>query len=230
MLRTFREIFGNRYDEVIRPVFWGIGNLEVIDKAKKNLSKHQSKVQLDITPDSLVVAIGYNRMATQQHDKVLEALGSVPKDILKKLTLVLPFTYGSCADDYETKVITLLKKLSSANLIVRDFQTADQVAVLRLATDVYINAQTTDAFSASIQEYLYAGALLLNPVWLKYEELKDWGVYYQEYQQFSDLPDLLEKVIQDGLPDLHGNANILKNKTSWSATRQAWLDTYKDYK
>ena len=61
-------------------------------------------------------------------------------------------------DDYETKV--LAPKVSSANLIVRDFQTADQVAVLRLATDTYINAQTT--MPSQRQFKCLYGALLLN--------------------------------------------------------------------
>ena len=67
----------------------------------------------------------------------------------------------------------------------------------------------------------------LNPVWLKYDELNDWNAYYQEYQQFSDLPNLIEKVIQNGLPDLQNNASIIMSKTSWEAVRQGWLDIYK---
>lgn len=226
MLHTFQKIFGSRYNRVVRQVYFGVTIFKAIDEAIKTLGKYQSKVQLGINPESIVVAIGYNRMEAQQHDKVLEVLGGIPEEVLKKITLVLPFTYGECTDDYETKVLTLLHDLPSANLVVRGFQTADRVAVIRLATDIYINAQTTDAFSASVQEYLYAGALLLNPVWLEYYELKGWGIYYQEYQNFCDLPVLLEKVVREGLPDLHENAKVLESKTSWSAVRQSWLDIY----
>jgi hypothetical protein len=227
MLRTFRDVYGEQYEQKIRPVLFGISTLETIDETRKILNKQRIKEQLGIDPGSLVVSVGYSRSEAQQHDKVLEVLSGMPETQLKKITFLLPLTYGNCSADYEGKLLALLDNIPSEKLLVRGFQTTEQIARLRLATDIYINAQTTDAFSASVQEYLYAGALLLNPVWLKYDELNDWNAYYQEYQQFSDLPNLIEKVIQNGLPDLQNNASIIMSKTSWEAVRQGWLDIYK---
>lgn len=226
MFNTFRGYYGSIFDHMLKPVFFGIKAFDEIDTVKEKWNKRQCKEYFGVHTSSFVVSIGYNRMETQQHDKVLEELVRLPKELLEKVTLIMPFTYGECSKEYEMRVLSLLEQLQVPFIIIQGFQTDERIAMLRIATDIYINAQVTDAFSASVQQYLYAGALLLNPVWLQYDELNDWGIWYQEYQDFAELPALLWKELQNEPREFMENANILQSKTSWLSVQHSWLDTY----
>src|SRR5690606_14831681 len=55
MIRTFNEVFGNRFDRKIQPVFFGTSALDAIEDAKENLSKIGCKELLGIDPKTLTV-------------------------------------------------------------------------------------------------------------------------------------------------------------------------------
>lgn len=223
MERKFREVYGQRYDDRIYHAFFGISTFHEIDNIRQRMDRAACKESLGLDPESVVLTIGYNSNIEQQHEKVLETLGSIPEELLAKASILLPFTYGVSTGQYKARVQRLLDQLPCRHLIVEGYLPPDKIAVLRLASDVYINAQTTDAFSASVQEYLYAGSWLLNPVWLQYDELSEWGVQFQEYAHFQDIPQHIAGVLRHGLPDLSGNAFSLRDKTSWEAVKDRWL-------
>src|SRR5690606_7299055 len=54
------------------------------------------------------------------------------------------------------------------------------VAKLRIETDITINIQISDAFSASLQEHLFAQNLLLVGDWLPYQILTDNQVFFKQ--------------------------------------------------
>ena len=61
-------------------------------------------------------------------------------------------------------------------VVLTQFLGPEDSAMLRLSADVFILAIRTDAFSASMQEYLYAGACVLKGAWLGYPQLEDMGI------------------------------------------------------
>lgn len=65
--------------------------------------------------------------------------------------------------------------------------------MLRLSADVFILAIRTDAFSASMQEYLYAGACVLKGAWLGYPQLEDMGIELESFRDFADIPALVAR-------------------------------------
>ena len=81
----------------------------------------------------------------------------------------------------------------------------------------FIHAQISDALAGSIKEYLYAGAVLINPEWIDYSECKEIGIGYLEYKAWEEIPNLLEKALRLNKDMLLSNREKLYNYFSWNA-------------
>ena len=95
-------------------------------------------------------------------------------------------------------------------------------------SDILLHAQLTDAFSASIQESLYAETIVFNGEWLKYTDLPNSEERLVEYSDFDDMVKKLDYVL-DNVPEykdkFKDNQIVLRNISSREVTTNAWLDT-----
>ncbi len=124
-----------------------------------------------------------------------------------------------------------LKDIECGYKIFTEFMDDTETMKLRTVTDLFIHAQRTDALSASVQEYLFAKKLLLNPSWIEYQEFKKMGIYYWEYHEFDELPKLLKKYVAFGLQEdqkmrLKGNQELIAAYSSWESSSEEWKKLY----
>ena len=141
-------------------------------------------------------------------------------------------TYGVRDADYISEVDLYLKGVNiSGYIILKDYMNGEECARLNCVTDVFVHAQTTDAFSASVQEFLYAGKLVLNPSWIRYDEHEERGIFYLKYDSF----DLLDECINSAIvglscgmykSKLEKNREILHDFTSWEVVTPSWRRLY----
>ena len=106
--------------------------------------------------------------------------------------------------------------------ILDEFLDKEKTAMLRYAVDIFIHAQISDALAGSIKEYLYAGAILINPAWIDYSECKALGIKYWEYAEWNELPNLLEEVLKIDSKDVEKNRELLYDYFSWNAVKPEW--------
>lgn len=130
-------------------------------------------------------------------------------------------TYGS-TEKYITQVEVAAKEAGVKFIIFKEYMQHEIIAQLRLATDIFINAQTSDGLSGSVLETLYAGALLLNASWLHYVEYDIWGLKYSTFSRFEDLPGLLADVMHVPFVRRQENREILAGTMSWDQCKNAW--------
>ncbi len=228
MLNKFIEIFGHQFDNKIKNVKFGVNGFDSIDEVSKTEAEQSCKKYFGIEPDRTVISIGYNAKREQQHLKVINELKKLPESLLSKITIILQMTYGlPNPDSYFAEIEAKLKIMPCKYKILKDFMCNDDIARLRLATNIFIHAQTTDAFSSSIQEYLYAGKVVINPKWINYGELKSNNVSYIEYEDFSELSSLVLGILKDKNVNLSENKNILRNMSSWDSVKNTWYELYK---
>ncbi len=228
MLNKFVEVFGHQFDGKIKSVKFGIDGFDSIDEVSKTETEQSCKEYFGIEPDRTVISIGYNAKREHQHLKVIDELKKLPESLLSKITIVLQMTYGLYNPaPYYSEIELKLKNMPCKYKILKDFMSDDDIARLRLATDIFIHAQTTDAFSASIQEYLYAGKVVINPKWINYGELKSNNVSYIEYENFSELSGLVLDVLENNRLNLNDNKNILRDISSWDIVKNKWYNLYK---
>ena len=221
----FNYLFGNKYSNRIKKIPFGISVLSYIDEIKDRYSKEEIKKIWGVNPEKTLVAIGYNARENQQHDKVIKALSVLSEEIKNKIEIILQFGTGDSSEEYKSKVEDLLSKSGIQYKYTEGFLDKIQTAELRSAVDIFIHAQKTDALSASVQEYLYAGAVVINPQWISYEELKNNGVKYIEYCKFDEIAPIMENIMKNRV-DFSLNKECIAKSASWKYQAKKWLDIY----
>ena len=209
----FKACFPWKNADVIRfsiPTFSYIDN--IIDIREESIEKTRSHKRN--------VCIGYNARKEQQHIKVIEALAKLPQEIKQTLVLVLPMTY-LVDEDYIKVVEESLMDSGLEYHIIRNYMDSEAMAKLWLSIDIYINAQKTDALSASMLEALYAGAIVISGGWLKYKELDEYGIDVIQFSDFSDLTRTVAEHIDERRDNsvhdkLKDNISIDKFQRGWN--------------
>lgn len=224
----FKLQFPNYDCQKLFLVKFGVSRFDSIRELQGRYSKPDVKKELGILPEKWVITIGYNGSLGQQHLKVVEALKGLSKGVREKSVFVLPVTYPADLNlkHYFDEVEMVLKKLELNYIVVEKYLTDVEVARLRYASDIFIHAQITDAFSASVQEYLYAGSILINPKWIKYGELKKSGIKYYEYSEFNEIPEIIENIFLGSKVNNQEVKDLLWEMSSWQAVKKNWLKLY----
>lgn len=213
----------------IKTIKFGISVLPYIDSVQQTYSKERLRKILGLSENKVIISIGYNARESQQHLKVIEEFKKLPKDLRQKFSIVLQFGTGISSPNYKTKLICSLKDANIEYMFTEGYLDKEQTAILRSATDIFIHAQETDALSASVQEYLYSGAFVINPKWIDYKELKDLGVQYREYNSFEELPCIIEELFEKNSFDENvNNKKLLSGYAGWDLQQTKWIELYEE--
>lgn len=202
-------------------------NLNLIEEGE---SREESRRHLALPLDKTIVTIGYNASPAQQHLRVLEALSVLPGDAQRSIHILLPLTGTEPSEAYEEQMNALGSQLRCECTIIKGFQTEDDIARIRRVSDIMIHAQVSDAASASIVEFLRAGAMLLNPTWIPYSEMQEQGISYLEYSEFKYIPELLLGLLNGSTSvDIERNRHLLRDYDSIDAElAEGWLNVYRN--
>lgn len=167
-----------------------------------------------ISEDKIVIAIGYNGRQEQQHMKIIKALSKLEEKYKNEVLLILQMTYGG-EEEYIVACESACKSGGLGYVLFKDFQMYEESARLRKRTDIFINAQTTDAFSGSFCEYMYADTIVLNAKWLHYRELDEHPFVYREFESFVNIPSILAIEIENIKRQGHGRKVGLNQEIIW---------------
>ena len=225
-----RRTYGDAIANKTRLLYFGQTGYQDIDEARAKYSPAQCRARFGIDEDRFVVCVGYNASSAQQQLEVVETLASLPKERLEKMTLVLQQTYGENDSAYVAKTRETAARLPCQTVSLTRFMGPEESAMLRLSADVFVLAIKTDAFSASMQEYLYAGACVIKGDWLKYPQLSDMGLPpLQEFGDFAKIPGLLTLAMDGKLKGYtEAQRALFPRLYSWDAVRKDWLELYKE--
>ena len=120
------------------------------------------------------VCIGYNGFREQQHLRIVETAAAGLRLLQRDHRIVIPMTYGTPAG-YADEVRAACATAGLEAEVVTAFLPHDELVDLRLRTALMLHFPVSDAFSASMQEVLVGGGVVLAGEWLAYEELADAG-------------------------------------------------------
>ena len=222
-----RRVYGEEAAQKTHLIYFGQTGYQDIDDLRKARPRQQCREAFGIAPESLVVSIGYSASSAQQQLEALEAISRMPKERLSRMTLILQQTYGENDPDYIRRTRELASHLPCETVVLTKFMGPEESAMLRLSTDVFVQSIKTDAFSASMQEYLYAGACVLQGTWLDYPQLKDMNIELNTFSAFDELPALIEKAMDGEIHGLTEEERALFPKLySWDAVRDSWLEMF----
>ena len=226
MHRDFLKAYGHRYDNILHMNKFAVGILDRIDQVKRDYTRQALCKEFGIDdPDKLLVFMGHNGRPAQRHGELTQALQELPQALKEQITLVYTMTYGVPNQSYLDDLISQVDKLGCSYVVLREFMNEDTAAKLRSLCDIMLHAQLTDAFSASLCESLYAGAVILNGSWLVYHDLPDCHERFVEYDQMEQIPEKLSHVIENYSvykQKASQNREVIRNLCSREITTQRW--------
>lgn len=181
-----------------------------------------------IPSDKIVVTCGYGASKAHNHRGIIKAIKNIPITNRRKLFVIIPMTYGKEAE-YLREVKQDLEDIEIDFTVIEDYLSFTEVALLRLATDIFINVEPTDAYSSTMIEYSYCKKVVIIGKWLDYSELEKQGAYYEKVERIEDITRVLEKCIKnfDDIKKMFMNNKQATEKFQTDYDRnELWEDIY----
>ena len=227
-VEMIRRVYGESAAKKTYLIYFGQTGYQDIDDMRKARTRQQCREAFGIEPDRFVISIGYSASSAQQQLEAIEAISKMSQARLKLITLILQQTYGENDPDYTRRTRELAEQLPCKTVVLTQFMGPEESAMLRLSADMFVQSIKTDAFSASMQEYLYAGACVLQGEWLDYPQLRDMNIHLNTFSRFEELPALIEKAMNGDICGLTDEQRALFPKLySWEAVRDSWLAMFR---
>ena len=220
----FKEIYAWAHKIPSKTILFGLPVLDIIRDRRKQITDEKIREEWKVPKDKQVVAIGYSATDAHQHIKVLKRIEKLDLETRDRLFIVLQMTYGGTAQ-YIKRVTAAAEKTGCEYRVIRNYLTDEEVADLRIMTDIYINAQMTDAFSGSVCENLFAGTILINAKWLCYQEFKDHDFQYLEFKNMGEIDQLIKLAMGTGI-DVSKNKSLVWQLRSWECCEPKWQRIY----
>lgn len=225
---VFTKYYSN-YADKSHVCRFGLKTLDYIDKNRLK-PKVEMRASLGYSDSKTIVTCGYNATRAQQHQKIIQELVRLDNDVLNKIQVVFPITYGDAL--YKEEIKNLLQKSGLDYAILEEFLYEDDNAYVKLASDIMINLLETDSFSGSMQEFLYAQNYVITGSWLPYEVFDKEGIVYSKIDSVSALNGTLMRVIErldidKGL--LKNNKEIISKLSNWRNNIDKWIDVYEKH-
>lgn len=215
------------FNDKIKLGHFGLIQYDVIKDLLATEDVNETKNKLGIPEDKLIITCGSNGIKEQQHQLIIDALIKLESSIKKELYLVFPMTYG-LKELYKSEIELKLNASNFSYKLVDTKLNLKDICRLRIATDIAINIQKTDAFSATIQEHLFAKNILVVGDWLPYSKLDDYNVLY-----FKSSIDSLHDTLLDLIVDFEkikqkttSNMAKMESITSWDSAIDNWVVNY----
>ena len=207
---------------------FGVDLYDDIDRLRQTANRAACKQHFGLPPDQPLICLGYNASSPHRHLELLQSLQTLPQDTLQSWSILLQMTYGNTDARYFDAVRKAAAKLPCRSLILTEFMDGTESAYLRLAADAFVLAMPTDAFSSSLQEYLYCGARVLCGDWLSYPQLDALSIQLTWFQDIAQVPALLVTMLANPVSaaELQKRAQ-LKEKYSWPALLESWRTLYR---
>ena len=226
MINAFESVMGNKYRDKYRTVKFGLSGLDEQDRASREETEDFKKAH-HIPDDRTIVVIGYNRIVQQQHLAVIKSL--IEAEVSKeKIYIVIPWTYGKEEAGYKEKIEELLKGRYDYQFISGRLSD-HEVACLRKVTDVLVQVQTTDSFSATMLETLYEKKTVITGSWLPYDELIRKGITMAFVNDPEETGRMIAAHLEKPLiaeKQLDDNRVTVRGIASWDSNLKDWIGLY----
>lgn len=222
MRLAYNRFFGKRFSPKIYSAKFGSLAFSACDEAASEYTKESSKSFFGLDPAKICVAVGYGGKPSHQHVSAIKALARLTGEEKEKIQMLLHMHGGERG--YIEKVKSAADEAGIGYVILPGSYGLKEIAIMRMATDIFLHAQTNDAMSSSIRECLYSGAVLVNPGWIRYPEYQELGIDYISYHDFSDLTAKMGELIRgERKINVQHNREIVREEYSWEAVKGEWV-------
>lgn len=227
-IERFSEKYISRYN--VNPkimIYAGYGSeiFDLIPQLKGKYTKKEISKVLNVPSADYYITCGYTADHVQRHKVMIQSIGENREFLPPNTLLLFPFIYGDGKKGgYKSELIKLCDKYKLSYCFVTDYLTNEQMALFRLLADLFIHIQPSDAGSASLVEYLLAGAQCVNGKWLDYPHLEEGGIPYHVCESLETLPSLLNVIFCKKMPkrQLSDVVRAKMMEGAWTKQKEYW--------
>ncbi len=226
--------FGDGFSEKIRIIRF-IHEEKFYEQAnhflKFNSWQKDFKIELNIPENKIIILYGHNAFKENNHVKFIEVLKKLPPEIISKFHIIFPLTYGNPKNDHIEWIKENTSEIDTEFTFIEKFMDWEMLAKIKIISDVYIHAPTTDGLSAYLTEYFYTNNLAIVGDWLPYKTFTDMEIKYLEFEDFSALKDILINLpfhIETFKNIKNKNKEIVIDKFSVDKTAVKWENIFKE--
>lgn len=201
---------------------YGIWGSDVVDFAIKNgelISQDDAKKRFGLF-GRYVITCGYNKQESQRHKIIIQAIDKVRKQLPDNLSLLFPMTYGenTALAKYTKEVQEECEKRNLPALFVTEFLSVEDLYKMRIATDIFIHVQTTDAGARSVYEYILCNKKIVNGSWLGYKNLESFKpLFYFPVDKMENLGEVIVKAYKSEKIDIPQEVMDIVKSRSWES-------------
>jgi glycosyltransferase involved in cell wall biosynthesis len=231
MVEGVHEIFRKqspKFNHKVRNTYFGLKLIENIKEVTGN-DITDFKKKYNISSIKKIITIGYNASPSQQHFKIIGAISNLKSYLKEEIHVFVPLTYGG-DNEYKSRLKLELETAGVTSTVFESKLDEKELALLRCASDIVINIQVSDAFSASLSESIAAGKLLIVGDWLPYDLYDKWEIKLIRTSE-EKLVENIESAINlyDSWSDIGDkNSSVIVDKLSWPACLKTWEKVYKE--
>ena len=219
-------------EKKLKKTIYGSDILKEIQNLLSVSSKKKCKSNLGIESNKTTITIGYSGKQIHQHLKVINALihNNHFMKIKNSFVFIIPFTYGG-NELYMSQIKDELTKNDLNYLIINTKCNEKEIAEIRIASDIMVQATLFDGRSSSIIEFLLAGSIMISGDWLPYKLFKEKLIHFYEVEKFDriNFPKLVISVHKNIHMELEKSANNSQKwgfNETWERTIDKWISLY----
>lgn len=202
--------------------FFGSDVVDYVLKTGQLLTTEQAKDRFGLA-GRYVITCGYNARPAQRHKEMIAAIDRVRDRLPANLTLLFPMNYGTeNGPDYIEECRKECEARNLPSLFVTEFLQAEELYPMRMATDMFIHVQTTDAYSDSVKEYILCEKKIVHGSWIKYGELEAFQpLFYYPVLHMEELGEVIAYACHADRIDIPQGVRDFVRNCGW--TRKATL-------
>lgn len=207
---------------------FGLEPISHINQLLENNKKQEIKSQFGVKEGEITISVGYNASRKHRHLEIVNIIENLNLDISYKY--FIPLMYGD-TKSYVDEIKEKLAPLSSKIIYFDSYLNAEEIAKLRIATDIFINLRDTDQLSGAICEHLCACNIVITGSWLPYDDLDKREIFYYKLEEFDQLGGVLGSLIKsnnDITNNLKQNSSKIEDFTLWEKNIKTWFKLYEN--
>lgn len=231
MAQDFQKSYGDVFTSKFRICRFGLGALVTIKELKKQETKKITKITLGFPLDKIIVCCGFAPLASHQQLAMITSLQKYCAHLRDRIFLLFPMKHlhAMKTEIYIQQVEKAVQQAGFAYKIFRGILSIDDIARLRIASDIMIHTPPTDQFSGTMTEVLYAGNVVVTGAWLPYDVLDQAGIEYFKVKHVAEVGKKLADIVNTPVAyriDQEKNARIIWEFASWEKNLQNWIELY----
>ena len=204
---------------------WGGEFFDYIQENPMKINTEDAKCRFKLD-GRYVITCGYNAQKQQRHEEIINAVQEIKKQLPDNITLLFPFNYGKKSTKRTQYISSVIEKCKTAGLdyvVCEDFLDMGDLLKLRMATDIFIHVQTTDAGSRSVMEYVLCNKKVVNGTWNRYIYLEKYKPScYFPIDRIEDLGLAIVKAYNSPIGDLPDEVRDVILERGWNNRMTSW--------